>query len=73
MNQHPTRTVNTIGEKTAGEGCLEAAEMQPGVEAVTHRVVPPLNRKTSEGNGGGDPTIVREYRGPGYKLSLIHI
>ena len=59
MNQHPTRTVNTREEKTAAEGRLEAVEIQPGVKVVTHRAVPPPNRKTSEDNGGEDPTIVR--------------
>ena len=58
-NQHPTRTINTREEKTVAEEHLEAVEIQPGVEVVTHRAVPPPNRKTSEDNGGGDPTIAR--------------
>ena len=57
--------ISTIEETTAAEGYLEAVDMETGVEVVTLRVMPPINRrevvnrKTSKDNGGGDPTIVR--------------
>ena len=45
MNQHPTSTVNIKEEKTAAEKRVEEMEIQPGVEAGTHKAVLPPNRK----------------------------
>ena len=51
------RAIQIREENMVAAKCLEVVEMSPGVEVGTHRVVQPLNRKTREDNGGGDPAI----------------